>query len=426
MIPPVFGQRATPNAIDLAPYDVASNTVTPEKDETRAIVLEVPEAAVLYFRARRGHLAGSGASDARSAARAMIGAQAQQLYPALLALSQRTSDRPTFDALQAQLLESKELVRIWGQRDTLHVFDPGDWATVISAKTEWAPGGRRGGMPPEALVDQAMKIVEAQGTACRTDLLDLSPQSYLRVVKERLDSVSQLSSTGDAVKRFAAGRLLWRLTLRGDACSAGKIGSEQLYAARSSWFPDLPWPAQEPQAAATRLARRYLGLYGPATVMDVAHFFGARVREAKAWLDSLAADRELVEVECDGRERLIALAEDTDALAVEPPNGLRDWPVRLLPMWDAMLMSHADKSWAVPDAADRKLIWKKAAVVAPVVLARGKPVATWSHKATTKALRVAISPLSGWREKQHAGGVRREARAVAAHLGLEDAEVSIE
>ncbi len=94
-------------------------------------------------------------------------------------------------------------------------------------------------------------------------------------------------------------------------------------------------------------------------------------------------------------------------------------------MWDALLMSHADKSWAVPDEIDRKAIWKKAAVVAPVVLARGRPVATWSYKATSKILRITINPLSSWREKRHAGGARREARAVATHLGLPQTEVSI-
>ena len=113
-------------------------------------------------------------------------------------------------------------------------------------------------------------------------------------------------------------------------------------------------------------------------------------------------------------------------LQVEPPKGSREWPIRLLPMWDGMLMSHADKTWAVPDEADRKRIWRKAAVVAPVVLARGKPVATWSHKATTKVLKITIAPLSGWREKQHAGGARREAKAVAAHLGLDETKVAIE
>jgi hypothetical protein len=92
---------------------------------TKSDAVEVSEDQVLHFRARRGHLAGPGAANATAAARAILGAQAQQIPPALLALSMRTRGRPSAEALRAQLFGSgRRLVRTWGQRDTLHVCDP--------------------------------------------------------------------------------------------------------------------------------------------------------------------------------------------------------------------------------------------------------------------------------------------------------------
>ena len=75
--------------------------------------IEVSEEQVLWFRARRGHLAGPGAPDAATAARAIIGAQSQQLPPSLLALSLRTKGRPTARTIRMELLESRTLVRTW-------------------------------------------------------------------------------------------------------------------------------------------------------------------------------------------------------------------------------------------------------------------------------------------------------------------------
>ncbi len=382
--------------------------------------LEVTEDQVLWFRARRGHLAGPGAPDAAAAARAIIGAQSQQLSPSLLALSQRTAGRPTAAALELSLLEEpRELVRTWGQRGTVHVYDAvDDWALVVAAHAEWSPGPRRGVMPSEASVNRAGKALSsADRPLTRRDVEPLVSAGYVRAVEPRV------SEWGLDAKRFAAGRLLWRLVLRGEACFANKYGSEQAYAARTHWFPDLSWPDWPSAAAATELARRYLRVSGAATPQDLAHFFDAKVSTARDWLAALNA--ELTPVLCGERKGLVALTTDLDALVAPPPTRAADWPLRLLPLWDCLLMSHADKSWTVPDEAERKLVWKRAGVVAPVALDRGRVVATWSHKVKRGCLEVVVEQLSRWRKSRHATQVNREAKAVARHLGLEHAEVTI-
>ena len=172
------------------------------------------------------------------------------------------------------------------------------------------------------------------------------------------------------------------------------------------------------------LTRRYLAVHGPATATDVAHFFGARVTRAKAWLDRL--EDELVPVECGDRSGLVALAKDRADLRKKPPTTAKDWPVRLLPLWESMLMGHADKSWTTPVEADRKEVWRKAAFVAAVVLARGRVVATWTQATKGGRLQVTVTPLSGWRKTKHAASVRREAAEVAQHLELKGADVRVE
>ncbi len=381
-------------------------------------MIEVTEDQVLYFRARRGHLAGSGAANVVAAAKAIIGAQSQQLPPSLLALSMRTKGRPTAAQLKKDILGSRRLVRTWGQRDTLHVYDPADWAHVVAARAQWMPGARGGPMPTEATLDKTLKVMKAApGPVTRTDLLGVAPRSYVRAVGERAGAASM-----DA-ERFAAARLIWRLAQRGDACVAEKVGAQQAYATRSAWFPKLKWPKVGALGAAAALTKAYLAVYGAATATDVAHFFGARVRNAKLWLAAL--DGELTAVRCGDRNGLLALARDIPDLTAKPPAAATTWPLRLLPLWESMLMGHADKTWTVPDETDRKQVWRKAAFVAAVAIARGRVVATWTHKQQRGRLVVAVQPLSRWQMSKHAGQVRREAHAVAAHLDLDAADITI-
>ncbi len=382
-------------------------------------MIEVTEDQVLYFRARRGHLAGPGAANAVAAARAIVGAQSQQLPPSLLALSMRTKGRPTAARLKKDILASRTLVRTWGQRDTLHVYDPADWVHVVAARAQWMPGARGGPMPAEATLDKALKVMKAApGPLTRTDLLGVAPSSYVRAVGERAGAASM-----DA-ERFAAARLIWRLAQRGDACVAEKVGAEQTYATRSAWFPKLKWPKASGLSSAAALTGKYLRVHGPATATDVAHFFGARVSNANQWLAQL--DGKLTRVHCGDRKGLLALTRDIPDLTTKPPAAATKWPLRLLPLWESMLMGHADKTWTVPDETDRKQVWRKAAFVAAVVIARGRVVATWTQKKQQRGrLLVEVQPLSRWRTSKHAAPVRREAKAVAAHLELDDADVTI-
>ena len=383
--------------------------------------LELSEEQVLFFRAVRCQLAGRGAPDSAAAARAILGAQAQVQAPGLLALSQRTAGRPTAAALERALLhEGRGLARTWGQRDTLHIYDAAtDWAAVLAARARWAPAGRGNVFPAEAAVDAALQVArEAGQPISRRDVMHLVPPDYMVYMATRVGE-------GEAAVRAGAGRLIWRLCHRGDLCMAGKQGSEQLYATRTHWHPDLDWSMPDPEDAAVDLARRYLASYGPATAADLGHFFGARVSEARAWLERIQRDEGLLQVSCGQRKGLVALTRDRRDLTAQPPADLKAWPVRLLPTWDCLLMGHADKSWTVPNPDELKQVWRKAAMVAPVVLARGRVVATWTHKKRRGALEVSVTPLSGWRKSLHAAGVRREAAVVAAHLELKGAEVIV-
>jgi uncharacterized protein YcaQ len=96
-------------------------------------------------------------------------------------------------------------------------------------------------------------------------------------------------------------------------------------------------PAVEPDEAAALLVRRYLGAFGPASRQDLLAFSGLRVADVEPGLEGLRRfedeqGRELLDL-----PRAPRPAADTPA------------PVRLLPRWDALLLSHADRTRVLPE-----------------------------------------------------------------------------
>jgi uncharacterized protein YcaQ len=103
-------------------------------------------------------------------------------------------------------------------------------------------------------------------------------------------------------------------------------------------------PAVEPDEAAALLVRRYLGAFGPASRQDLLAFSGLRVADVEPGLEGLLRfedeqGRELLDL-----PRAPRPAADTPA------------PVRLLPRWDALLLSHADRTRVLPEEYRSRVI----------------------------------------------------------------------
>ena len=396
----------------------------------------------LYFRAIRGHLAGPGvagdaAESALQIARTMVGVQSQQLGPSSYGVCIRARQRPTAAAIKSALMtsERKRVVRTWAQRETLHLLDPVDWPVVVAARAHWANAGRRNLPPTEADLASALAFVTtSERLVTRSDLTDELSDTFMATVRPHIEKNAKYlfktpptdAELDEAIRRFCAGRLLWQLCNLGLLSAADKIGREQAYAPRAQWFPDLAWPELDPDDANRQLIRRYLAVAAPATAQDISHFFNARMSHVKRWLGQLAD--ELVAVECGAKKGLLALRADAELLQRAISADV-DWPVRMLPMWDGMMMTHADKTWTLPDTSEHKLVWRRAAVVAPVVLVRGQIVATWRHKLKAKRVDVTLTKLKGWANAEAERGatlmaaVQAQADDLAAHLDLPEAAV---
>jgi hypothetical protein len=100
-------------------------------------------------------------------------------------------------------------------------------------------------------------------------------------------------------------------------------------------------------AAREQLVRRYLGAFGPATRADIAEWSGLRVRDIEPALAALEPLRRFRDER--GRELL-------DLPRAPLPAADSPAPVRFLPRFDNLVLSHADRTRVVADEHRRTVI----------------------------------------------------------------------
>jgi hypothetical protein len=377
-------------------------------------VTHVTDDQIRWFRQRRSGLVVPFAMP-EDAAAALGGVQAQILSAAMLALWNRSAaGAETAEALAGQLFDTRTLIRLWGQRHTLHLYASADWpmihATFAHRRTWWERQAALGKEIDLAAhhrgVAQVGVLLKQQGTLSRKQLrasgLDLPP--------------ALLSPWGGV---FA------ELVRIGVACLARWEGGEARYAHREHWLPGLPWTLPTAPEARAELARRYFAGYGPASLADFAYWLGLPAARARAGSETWRELLVPVATKTIGDRKLFALSADLPSLLEAPP--LPDeWPVRLLGRFDPLLLAHRDKDWVVP-AKYYSRVWRPAGHIEGVVLDQGRAVATWRYdRIGTGKLGLRVYPFRARLPVRVSKAIRRQARGVARFFGLKLSAVMVQ
>ncbi|MCC6170186.1 MAG: AlkZ family DNA glycosylase, partial [Caldilineaceae bacterium] len=333
-----------------------------------------------WFRLRRSGLVKPYTTPV-AAARALMGVQAQILPAAALALWNRTPGL-TYAGFEDLLYRRRSLVKLWGQRHTLHIYDSKDWPLLHAARsvnrTWWERQAENGDYAfqeytPEdyrQLVEQVADLLRRHKTMGRSDLR----ASGLDVPEELYN---------------AWGGIFADLVRLGYACHAGRVGNEGRFAHRERWLPKLAWDPPAPVEANRAMAARYFAAYGPSTTRDFLYWRAVNRSDAQASLDALTPD--LVEVGVDGATTSV-LRSDLATLRRRPPDA-EAWPVHLLYRFDPYLLAHRDKGWVV-DPAHYSAVWRPAGHIEGIVLAHGRGLGTWRYDRKGKGLAIQVTPFA--------------------------------
>lgn len=379
--------------------------------------MRLSDEQIRWFRLERSGLVEPFASP-EAVASSLAGVQAQILPAALLALWNRSAaGAATAAEATARLFDARTLLRLWGQRHTLHLYATADWPLIQAAfagrRTWWERQALSEDSPlnPTAFregIARAAELLRARGTLSRKEL--------------------RASGVPMPPELFSPwGGVFAELVRLGEACHAQWEGGEARYAHREHWLPGAAWQPPTADEANAELARRFFACYGPASMHDFAYWrAGTLAGEGRRAFETIAD--ELVEVEnaAAGRgQRLFARRVDLDELHSVTPEP-EAWPVRMLGRFDPLLLAHKSKDWVVPDKYyDR--VWRPAGHIEAVVLVHGRAVATWRYdRLGAGTLAVRVFPFKGPLPQFVGKEIRRQAKEVARFFGLKPVAVRVE
>ncbi|HEY1365528.1 MAG TPA: winged helix DNA-binding domain-containing protein [Gaiellaceae bacterium] len=187
--------------------------------------------------------------------------------------------------------------------------------------------------------------------------------------------------------------LWYALRTRGRLTHTGDSGAWKT--PRTTTYVALQHEPADPESSRVELVRRYLAAFGPATRADVAEWSGVRVRDFEPALEALEPLRRFRDER--GRQLL-------DLPRAPLPSPDAPAPVRFLPRFDNLVLSHADRTRVLPEAYRSTVIYGAGQVEA-TFLVDGFVAGVWSvEKGRVRVEPFAPLPRTAKREVEDEAG----------------------
>ena len=282
------------------------------------------------------------AGDTQIVVKDLCGVQAQFLSHSLHSLSIRCNE-----------VSIDGLIKSWTTRGTMHLFSVDDLPLFLhEGRTHFL-------RPVDTLESDA--YISADRKAYFADLIvDTVSQGIEE--REALKAVCEKAGMTDSESQSLFDP--WGGTIRA-LCEAGRICHKVQEKKAYQLCPAFEPMAEEP--ARIELARRYFTHFGPATVKDVAYFFGTTQTKVKSWLKQLPV-RETT-VDC------------TSYYYIDHGLPAGDLPTCLfLAGFDQLMLGYEKTESLFLPREHMRDIFNLAGIVRPAILVNGVVVGWWNLK----------------------------------------------
>ena len=297
----------------------------------------------------------------------LIGMQAQEARPPFIGLWSRLQDGRREEMIRA--IHDRSLIRATLMRGTIHLFSAADYRAFRPAiqpvldKGMSVLGARAEGLDVETVVPAAYKLL-SEGPLPFND------------IRDRLQA--QFPEMNDRALGFAV-RMLIPLVVMPAEHRWGYLANSP-FGLAEEWIG----PCESPDQALQELMRRYLAAFGPATVSDAQTWLG--ITGLKPTFEALRPD--LVVFAGERGKEYFDLPD-----APRPPGDVPA-PVRFLPDFDNLLLSHADRTRVIADD-HRGIVYQKGNLrLLPSFMVDGVVAGMWRSERKRKDATLTITPFA--------------------------------
>jgi hypothetical protein len=256
----------------------------------------------------------------------------------------------------ARAIERRQVVKATLMRTTLHHVSARDYLAyaglILSQRAAWAERQLAGQVDDDQIARLVAEVKRhaAERPRTRPQLLDLLGQPRL-VPDERRPWLVWYLLAARVPLVHGPSSSVWRKNTAGGT-----------FVPASDW---LGGAGATGKPAAEHLVRRYLAAFGPSTRADLGQWSGLPLGTLEEGLAALTLRRYRDE---EGRILL-----DLPRAPLPPPDVTA--PVRLLPMWDSVVLAHADRTRILPEEYRSDVI--RGGDIQPTVLVDGLVAGTW-------------------------------------------------
>jgi hypothetical protein len=300
----------------------------------------------------------------------LVAIQAQDYKQALWAVGLRQP--ATTQAAVEQAIASKQIVRTWPMRGTLHFVAAANvrWLLALLTPRMLANAARR---------HQQLELDEA--TFVRAEALFVSALAGgCQLTRSQVMDV--LEKAGIATTGQRGYHILWRAAQTGLICFGPRRGKEDTFVLLDEWLPAGKQLDREESLA--ELARRYFSGHGPATVQDFMWWSGLTAAAARQGLEMVEA--QLAQENLDGQTYWFAPA--LPATKIVSPT------VHLLPAFDQYLLGYRDRSAVLDPAWATRIVPGSNGVFKPIIVINGRLMGTWKRTLCKTKVMVTFDPFT--------------------------------
>lgn len=286
---------------------------------------------------------------------ASFGIQAQHITSAGLSLAIRNNKLNS--TTYADMIENLSAIRLWGQRNTLHIYHPDDLSFVYGLnkflgnwfRTKWKKTDLK---TYDESIKAALNVCRSRETITREDLLMAGVDSRL------IDNWG-----GIFIDLFSYGVLF-------PACKNMKT-----VFTNSQELP--PFSESSIDESLRHIVKKYFVQYGPATESDFAHWLGVSPKVALNILNKYGCD-----LVCDDSFWF------TKAESSKDFDSIKD-EYLLTAKFDNLYLAYAKKDWII-DPQYIKSLWIKSGIIEASIIHDCKTIGVWRYKIKKGTIDVSV------------------------------------
>jgi hypothetical protein len=300
----------------------------------------------------------------------LIGIQSQFQQFGEISIFNRMSSPPDMDTLN-KLYSSHEIVKIWGQRTTVHMYSIDDWENMADIFFGSIPviNKYRSENPEE--FDFLLSLLDKEGKKRKI----LSKKDILKIVEEN-SSNSDEDKSGlmyTLIIQSALKRILFGYPERPHT----KNFVHYDHINKKEWNFDI----EKQSKTLKNIMLRYFTYYSPATLQDFCHWSGLKKSFAEKHFDEIKSSLE--ELAFNKRKYYIP-KNDKDFLSLKNNDEFNNNnEVFLLGKFDPLFVCYKHKDW-IASPSQEKEIWRGSAIVEAVLIIGNRLSGTWRYETKGK------------------------------------------